>query len=191
MSQRVRHRDENDERPVARTVAAPGVERAAGTDTDAVLNLQQLAGNRAVGELLRGAGPDSLRPAVQRDPGDDATTVGDPGALPLTEVANATSKTMSVPDLDLVLPITSFGMPAQPPGAQGGTGSRAKEMSVTMAAESLDPRISNAVMTGATVVLSSGSGPALTLRDVTMTSLNTGGASASFTLSFGSAAYAT
>ena len=194
MRQRGRHHGDNDQSDLLRAGETPSVERTPATAADAVLGLQRQAGNRSVVELLSGRGPEALRAQVQRDADEtvgETTTGGDPAAAPMTEVATASNATMAIPDLDLVMPITSYRNAGAPQGAGGGGGTAAHSIIVTLPTAGLDPRVTDGLLRGdrwATVALSS-SGYTLTLRDVTADSFSTAGSTATLTLNFGTGTY--
>ena len=110
MDRQRRHRE--DEASDERRSRAPRPAEADGADA-AILDLQATAGNRAVTELL---GPAAGEVALQRD-----TTDGTPTAEPADSAAPTTGSTMSIPALDLSVPLLSVQQGAKP-GGVGGTG---------------------------------------------------------------------
>ncbi len=179
MDRERRHRE--DEASEARQARAPQPNEPHGADA-AILDLQATAGNRAVTELLAPSAGDT---AVQRD-----TTNDTPTAEPMDATTSAT-RTMSIPDLKLSVPIQSIQMVA-PRAGRGGTGDSSREQAttgevvVTFGADDLSPALFAAVAQGqqfAVVTITLGSST-LTLRGVMISSAQKIGDSASVSLNF-------
>ena len=173
------HRD--DEASDERQARAPRPIEAGGADA-AILDLQATAGNRAVTELLA---PSTGDVAVQRETTDESPT-----AEPTDTTASAT-RTMSIPDLKLSVPIQSIQMGAQRAG-RGGTGNSSREQAtsgevvVTFGADNLSPALFAAAAQGqqfGVVTITLGAST-LTLRGVVISSAQRSGDSASVSLNF-------
>ena len=173
------HRD--DEASDERQARAPRPIEAGGADT-AILDLQATAGNRAVTELLA---PSTGDVAVQRETTDESPT-----AEPTDTTASAT-RTMSIPDLKLSVPIQSIQMGAQRAG-RGGTGNSSREQAtsgevvVTFGADNLSPALFAAAAQGqqfGVVTITLGAST-LTLHGVVISSAQRSGDSASVSLNF-------
>lgn len=140
-------------------------------ETASILHLQASAGNRAVQGLLE--------MQVQRQPAGEA-----PAAEPANEGKSSASGTMSIPDMDISVPIISFMQ--QVGGAREAKGSSG-EVVVTIALEHLDPGISKATADGRrfdTITVTIGSKATFTLRGVVFSSLNMGSDMATLSLNF-------
>ena len=179
MDRQRRHRE--DESSDVRQARAPRPDEASGADA-AILDLQAMAGNRAVTELLAPTAGDF---PVQRDTTDDTPT-----AEPMDTTTSAT-RTMSIPDLKLSVPITSIQMVA-PRSGRGGTGDSSREQAtsgevvVTFGADDLSPALFAAVSQGqqfGVVTITLGSAT-LTLHGVVISSAQKSGESASVSLNF-------
>lgn len=171
----------NDRRPLRRDedadkehTRATRRERRENPDTASILALQASAGNRAV----------TARLEVQRDPADQA-----PAAEPANEGTTTASGTISIPEMDLVMPILSFSRQVQGPGERK---SESGDVVVTIAMESLDPRISEAVAKGRqfdTITVVIGSRSTFTLRSVVFTSFQVSSDTATLSLNFASSEF--
>jgi hypothetical protein len=181
-----RHRE--DEASDERQARAPRPAEADGADA-AILDLQARAGNRAVTELIRAPGAGDV--AVQRD-----ATDGTPTAEPIGTEASPTANTMSIPDLKLSVVVESVqqgGRGAGGAGGSGGSGANRErptsgEVTVTLKAENLDPRLMEAAAKGRhfdVVTITIGS-VTMTLLEVAISSAQMCTDSASLSLNFSS-----
>jgi hypothetical protein len=162
-------------------------EAAEGSEAESILDLQARAGNRAVSELLsarEGAAP----VPVQRDTGDEKTGAEASGAGKVPS-----SYTMSIPQLELTVPIESV---QQASGPRGGDTNRAPtpsgEVIVTVSADNLDQRLVEAAMKGrpfATITIAIGTAT-ITLHNVVISSFQMGTGSATLQLNAQSIDYA-
>jgi hypothetical protein len=168
-------RDDDTDRDQAPTRPAGRHDNPA---TAAILDLQSSAGNHAVGQLLQTGAHDPALVPLQREPVDQA-----PGAEP-TDTRTSAGETMTIPELELVMPILSFqqqaGRPNQPKSESG-------EVVVTLAIEKLDPRIAESVAKGrqfATITIVIGSRSTITLSGVVLSSYSVGSDTATLSLNF-------
>jgi hypothetical protein len=169
---------QQDADPDQRLTAQPQRDRRDDPGTAVILDLHHRAGNRAVAALLAPHEAGGTRAAVQRAPEDQA-----PPAAPVNEGKKSATGTMTISELDLTTPITSFsqqvGRTNEPAGSQG-------EVVVTIAAENLDPRLTQAAATGRrfdTVAIAIGA-QTLTLHGVVISSFSLGSDAASMGLNF-------
>ncbi len=175
-----------DEEPDAHRSPAPGPERRENRETATILDLQGSAGNRAVAQLLetresrdardaRDAAP--ARATLQRQPADQS-----PRAEPTDSRTTATG-TMSIPEMEVDMPILSFARRVSGPGSPKTS---AGDVEVAIALGSLDPRISEAAAKGrqfATITIQVGS-RTFTLHSVVITSFNVNSEIATLSLNF-------
>ena len=158
---------------------APRHERRETPETAAVLDLQSSVGNRAVTQLLESRDSDAAPMTLQRDPVDQAPT-----ADPANEGKTSATGTMTIPEMDLEMPILSFSQQvANPNQPKTPTG----EVAVTIALESLDPRIQEAVVKGkqfATITVAIGSKTTVTLHGVVFSSFQLSSDIATLSLNF-------
>ena len=184
-------RRRRDEVPDEWRVPAPQHDPALGSDAESLLDLQARAGNRAVTELVGAPGPDAGSPSVQRDGAD-----GTPTASPDDKGASPRVDTLSIPDLKLGVPIQSFQGTHRGPGREGGRGgdrggepeSTAGEVTVTLLAEHLSPKLFEAAAKGrqfGTVTITLGAAT-ITLHGVIISGVQMSTNSASLTLNFSS-----
>ncbi len=187
MDRQRRHRE--DEASEDRQSRAPRPTEADGSDA-AILDLQATAGNRAVTELLAAPGTDATTTTAQRD-----TPNGAPTAEPADSGAPTGGSTMSIPVLDLSVPLMSIQQGKAPsPGGTGGAGtakpesSTAGEATVTFKADDLDPRLWTAAADGRTfeTVTITFASMTLTLHGVVLSSVQTARDVVSITLNFSS-----
>jgi hypothetical protein len=174
----------NDRRHVRRGEAAeqehsqaPRPEWRENPETASILNLQGSAGNRAVAQLFESRDGDAAHAPLQRQPADQA-----PGAEP-TDSRTSAAGTMSIPDMEMVIPILSF---SQQVGGPGQRKTPSGEVVVSIAIESLDPRIAEAVAKGkgfATITIVVGSST-FTLHSVIFSSFQIGSDVATLSLNF-------
>ena len=158
---------------------APRREQRENSETASILDLQSSAGNRAVAQLLKSRETTPV-PAVQRDWGDPK-----PREEPKDSGPTATG-TMTVPDLELVVPILSFsrqaGSPNQPKTESGVA-------SVTIPIDVSDVKIHEAVIKGkhfATVTIAIASRSTITLHDVVFSDIQLGREMAQVSMDFAS-----
>ena len=166
MIDRPRPRKEDELERVPRQ-ASPA-DRRDGSETAAVLDLQRAVGNQAVAELLSANSADPV-PTVQRDKGDTTTGVG----------------TLSIPDFELDLPISSFQQQVQGPGRAKEAGG---EVVVTFDKKHLDPRLMKALTDGRpfeTITVKIG-GRTITMTKVYFSNLSMGRDVVSMSLNFSS-----
>lgn len=160
---------------------APQRERRENPETASILDLQSAVGNRAVAQLLESREGDAAPTTLQRQPADQS-----PAAEPANEGTTSATGTMSIPEMDLAMPILSFSQQV------GGPGERKRssgDVVVSIALESLDPRIQEAVAKGkqfATITVALGSGTTITLRSVVFSSFQVGSNIATLSLNFAS-----
>ncbi|HET9344889.1 MAG TPA: hypothetical protein VFO05_04230 [Candidatus Limnocylindrales bacterium] len=158
------HRDEDPERARTRSARIDQPWSPAGP----ILDLQRAVGNQAVAELFSPRAADPVA-TVQRDEADTTTGVG----------------TLSIPDLKLDLPISSFQHQVQGPGRARGPGG---EVVVTFDKKHLDPRLMKALTDGRvfeTITVQVG-GRTITMKKVVLSGLTMGGDVASMSLNFDS-----
>lgn len=157
---------------------APTLERHENSDSAAILELQGRAGNRAVAAMLEAHGAEAARSPVQRQPEGQALP-----AEPANEGKTSAAGTMTLPELDMTVPIASFqqqvGRPAQPKEASG-------EVMVTVAIADLDPRIAQAAARGdrfAEITVTIGA-KTITMHEVVFSGFNIASDYAALTLNF-------
>jgi hypothetical protein len=157
----------------------PGRERRENPETASILDLQGSVGNRAVAALLVSREADAALAPLQRQPADQA-----PGAEPANDGKTSATGTMTIPEMDLVMPILSFqqqvGRTRQPKDSSG-------EVFVAIALESLDPRIQEAAAKGEhfdTITVAIGPKSTFTLHSVVFSSFNVGSNTATLSLNF-------
>ncbi len=175
--QRPRRWDEESE---SRRAMAPQRDTSVGSDADSILDLQAQAGNRAVSELL--SAREGAEPVpVQRDGGD-----GTPTATPADTGPSPGVNTMSIPELKLGVPVQSVQNSTRGPGGGGSGGGG--EVTVTLSAKDLDPRLWEAAAKGrqfSSITITIGQAT-ITLHGVVISGVNMGTNSASLTLNFSS-----
>jgi hypothetical protein len=180
---RRRRRDEDEWRE-----RAPQRDAPQGADTESLLDLQARAGNRAVTELVGAQGTDAGLPQVQRESPDAAPT-----ATPDAE-GKPRVDTMSIPELNVAVPIQSIDSSRMGPSGRGGSGrdrekkSTAGELTVLFAAEHFNPKLMEAMNQGrefgtVTITIST---MTITLHGVIISGAHMGRESASISLSFSS-----
>jgi hypothetical protein len=169
-----------DEDVVKGRSPAPRPERRENPEAASIIDLQASAGNRAVQALLESRAADPALAPLQRQPADQA-----PGAEP-ADTRTSAAGTMTIPDMDLVMPILSFqqqvGRPNQPKTESG-------EVIVAVALENLDPAIQEAVAKGRhfdTITVAIGSKSTFTLHSVVFSSFQVGSDIATVSLNFAS-----
>ena len=173
-------RDEDGDRERS---SAPQRERRENPEAASILDLQGSAGNRAVAQLLETRDSRDTRAApalatLQRQPVDQGSE-----AEP-TDTRTSAVGTLSIPDLEMAIPILSFSHSAsgtrEPRTASG-------EVFVSMAVERMDPRLVDWMVKGkpfAVITVAVGSKATFTLRGVQISSINVSGDTASLSLSF-------
>ena len=168
------HAEEDPERARYGTVRP---DRRDDPRSASILDLQGRAGNQAVAELLGGRASDAARTPVQRDvPKGETDTKGG---------KTSGAGTMTIPTLDMAVPILSFSQQAGGAGQKKESGG---EVTVTLSEADVDARIWQAAASGRhfdliTIALGTST---FTLHDVVISSVNTGSGTVSVGLNFGS-----
>lgn len=158
---------------------APRHERRENPETASILDLRARAGIRAIAALLEQRGADASVATLQRQPAEQAPT-----AEPANEGKTSAAGTMSIPEMDLEMPIISFMQQAR---ATGRPKDSSGEVVVSIAMESLDSKIHQAAATGKqfdTITVTIGSGATFTMHSVVITNFQLGSDMATLSLNF-------